>query len=419
MEGTPFGRPDEPISVRRWPTEIPLFVLVVLAAILVWILLAISIVGFVYALFLALFFFFSHLAFVAHVRGSAVRLSAEQFPEIHRRVEALADRAGLRRPPEAYVLQAGGALNALATRFLRSKFLVLYSDLLEACGTDEAARDMIIGHEIGHIRAGHLNGMWLLAPGFFIPFLGAACTRAREYTCDRYGMALCGDPRGALAGLAVLAAGRERAPQVNLRALARQRSEMNTGFMTLGKWLGSHPPLCDRIAALNPELTSDLPAMRRGPVRAAIGVALFVAVWAAGIAYFVAQKWPEARKTFSRAAVRGGRPAHPPGRALAEPPVDAGAARSQIDRDLEALSAVAEEFHKAHGRYPADGEALYGVWRTTRPDKPEPLDPFTSEYYFYEPSGDQFLLWSAGPDRTNGTLDDIHVFGGARVPLSK
>ncbi|HEY1435658.1 MAG TPA: M48 family metallopeptidase [Thermoanaerobaculia bacterium] len=403
----------EPVMVRRWPTEIPLFILVILASIALWVLLAITIIGFVYALLIGLLFFFGHLAFVAHVRGSAVRLSADQFPELHRRVEALADRAGLARPPEAYLLQAGGALNALATRFLRSKFLVLYSDLLEACGEDTAARDMIIGHEIGHIRAGHLNGMWLLAPGFFVPFLGAACSRAREYTCDRYGLALCGDPRGALSGLAVLAAGRERGPYVNVKALARQRAGLNTGFMTLGKWLASHPPLCDRVAALDPALAEDLPPMRRGPARAAVAVFLFFAGWAAWLGYFVLKELPAIRKTLSGSAARGGRMAA----AQAFDPIGSGGTDSAgIQGDLETLAAVAEEFRNATGKYPANSETLYGFWKISRPDQPPPIDPFTHQYYLFEPSGDQFLLWSTGPDRVNGTADDIHFFGGAKVP---
>src|SRR6185369_3347343 len=144
-----------PVVVQRWPTEVPLLVLVVLAAIVIWILLALSLVGMGYAVLIGAFLFLGHVTFVAHLRGSAVRLGPDQFPDLHRRVEELSGRAGLARAPDAYLLQAGGALNALATKFLRSRFIVLYSDLLEACGENASARDMIIGHELGHIRAGH------------------------------------------------------------------------------------------------------------------------------------------------------------------------------------------------------------------------------------------------------------------------
>jgi hypothetical protein len=96
--------------------------------------------------------------------------------------------------PEVYLQQQDGAINAFATRFLRSHMVVLMADLLEACGSNDAARDMIIGHELGHIRAGHLRFHWVLLPVAFVPFVGSALSRAREYTCDRYGRAAVGSP---------------------------------------------------------------------------------------------------------------------------------------------------------------------------------------------------------------------------------
>jgi hypothetical protein len=82
-------------------------------------------------------------------------------------------------------------------------------------------------------------------------------------------------------------------------------------------------------------------------------------------------------------------------------------------RHLEALAEVAEENKKTNGRYPADTDELYKLWRTTR-TLPNPIDPFTNYRYHYEPNGDQFLLWSPGPDGRTGTEDDIHFFGGAQ-----
>ena len=59
-------------------------------------------------------------------------------------------------------------------------------------------------------------------------------------------------------GLAILSAGPKFGRQVNLRAFVGQRADTNTGLMTLGEWLSTHPPLSKRVAALDPTL-SDRP----------------------------------------------------------------------------------------------------------------------------------------------------------------
>ncbi|HKQ97543.1 MAG TPA: M48 family metallopeptidase, partial [Candidatus Polarisedimenticolia bacterium] len=176
------------VTVERWPSERNLLAIVVLASIGLWIALCFSIIGIIYAGMIAVFFFVGHVGFVAHLRGNAVRLGPQQMPDLHDRVVAIAARFGM-PPPEAYLMQSGGTLNALATRFFGSRFIVLYSDLLEACGDNEDARDFIVAHELGHLKAGHLTGRWFLMPGLLVPFLGSAWSRACEYTCDRYGKA--------------------------------------------------------------------------------------------------------------------------------------------------------------------------------------------------------------------------------------
>ena len=132
MSETVYMRRDRsgeaPIVVERWRNEMPLFVISAIISVFAWFFLAISIVGLIYALFIALFFFVIHLGFIAHVRGSGVRLGPDQFPELYARVEQLARRMGMKQVPESYVMQAGGALNAFATRFARSHLIVLFSD---------------------------------------------------------------------------------------------------------------------------------------------------------------------------------------------------------------------------------------------------------------------------------------------------
>jgi Zn-dependent protease with chaperone function len=272
----PHPAPNARIEVERWPSEMPLFALAAAASALLWLLALVSVVGILYGAMFGVFFFVMHVAFVAHVRGSGVRLGPDQFPELHARVQEIAQRMGMEKVPEAYLMQAGGALNAFATRFLGANLIVLFSDLLEACGDDTAARDLIIAHELGHIHAGHLRWHWFLLPANLVPFLGTALSRAREYTCDRYGLAGAGDREGALLGLAILAAGATHGRAVNRTALVRQRADLNTGWMTIGEWTSTHPPLARRLCALDPSLGDPQYSSAAGVARALLILALFV-----------------------------------------------------------------------------------------------------------------------------------------------
>ncbi|HEX4825346.1 MAG TPA: M48 family metallopeptidase [Candidatus Polarisedimenticolaceae bacterium] len=393
----------EVIRVQRWPTELVLRFLVAILALGIWVLMAFSIIGIVYAVLIGIFLFTTHLALIAHVRGSAVKLRPEQFPELHRRVQTIASQAGLRRPPDAYLMQAGGALNAFATKFLGTHLLVLYSDLLDACDGDDAARDMVIAHEIGHVRCGHLRWRWLLFPGLLVPFVGSAYSRACEYTCDRYGAALCGDPRGALRGLAILSAGGHHARAVNLEALVAQRQDLDTGFMTLGTWLATHPPLSQRMAALDPSLGATSGPSARGMIRALGIIALLLMVPFLG-AYALGR--------FGHKFIEQVKQAQTGRIAPAPQPKPLGAseivfARNQVAEDFTSLAAVAETFRKEHGRLPADDDALYDAWDEEKPNARVPHDPFDGHWYGYGTDGRRFWLWSVGPDMKSNTKDDI------------
>lgn len=244
----------------------PLRVTIIVISLLIWGLLILGSfgLGLIYVVLIAAFLFLVQVGFIAHIRGTAVKIGEDQFPELHRTIVDYSQRAGLKKAPEAYLMQADGALNAFATKFFRGHFVVLYSDLLEACGDDDAARNMIIGHEIGHIRCRHLEWWTLTAPGRLIPFLGSAYSRACEFTCDRWGAALTDTPDGAKRGLAVLAAGGKFHKQMNMSAYIRQQENLNTGWMTLARWLSTYPPLSSRIAAIAPDPAQNPISFARG-----------------------------------------------------------------------------------------------------------------------------------------------------------
>jgi Zn-dependent protease with chaperone function len=392
-----------PIRVERWPTEIPLQAVAVLASLVLWLLATISIVGLIYALLLGVFFFVAHLAFVAHVRGSGVRIGPDQFPELHESIERIARSIGLARAPEAYVLQAGGALNALATRFIGANMLVLFSDLLDACEGDPAARDMIIGHELGHLRAGHLRFLWLILPAWLVPFLGSGLSRAREYTADRYGFAVVDDPAAARVGLMILAAGGPHGRRVKHEPFLRQREVLNTGWMTLGEWFASHPPLAKRLAAVEPAAPG-IPLPLRGAWRA-IGILVLVMTPFVVGGVLAVRVFPAFMKSLAPPAVSDASATTPAADAFKPATEEAG--RPVVIADLGRLAAVIEERRTAGFEIPWDADELYLLWSDRHPGQPDPVDPFDGETYGYSMRGSDYILWSVGPDGDAYTADDL------------
>src|SRR5215203_6809381 len=140
-------------SRLRDPHEVPLYIFSVLVNLLIIALIVVGalLLGFLNALageplsgpavdairvaFLALLLLVPGLVVYRQItragtRGSAVRLSRRQFPEIYALKEDFARRLNLRRDPEIYVMSGNGALNAFAASTFGYDFVVIHSELL-------------------------------------------------------------------------------------------------------------------------------------------------------------------------------------------------------------------------------------------------------------------------------------------------
>lgn len=398
-----------PLRIARWPTERPLFVAIVLVSIAIWAVLALSIIGVLYAAMIALFLFFAHVVFITHLRGSGVRLGPEQFPELWERVVALSRKAGLEAPPEAYLVQAGGSLNAFATKLFRGRMIVLFAELLDACGEDEGARDMVIGHELAHLKLGHLDWFWLTAPARFVPFLGHAYSRACEYSCDRWGSALCGDRDGAMRGLAILAAGGARGAKVNLQAFVEQRRTLDTGWMTIGSWLSGYPPLSARVEAIEPAFGKAIPYSTRGPMRAVLILSGFVIVpWLLSIAAMTL--WMSSFASLLEAgSTLDSRHADEDYADLALPSMSDEERAARARTELAEISDVLREHHAATGEQIRDDESLFEAWAEYREGESIPTDPFDGLGYGFRERDGGVRVFSSGPDMQPDTADDLYV----------
>ncbi|SEO51663.1 Zn-dependent protease with chaperone function [Duganella sp. CF517] len=204
----------------------------------------------VYLLLFFVTYCFAQSALVSWLRGTGVRITAEQFPDLRERIDACCRRLAIDKPPEAYLLQMGGSFNAFATRFLGNDFIVLYSDIVDALEERPDAINFYIGHELGHLKRQHLRWSALLAPASFVPLLGAAYARAREYTCDRHGFHACDDLDSAQAGLAALAAGARRWRQLSTAGYAAQARQSSGFWMSFHELVGDYPWLVKRMAVM-------------------------------------------------------------------------------------------------------------------------------------------------------------------------
>jgi len=126
----------------------------------------------------------------AGTRGSAVRLSRRQFPDIYAVKEDFTRRLDLRREPEIYLMSGNGVLNTFAASTFGYDFVVIHSELFSnTYEKNKEALAFIIGHELGHLRLGHTRLWYQLSTAYVdrIPLLGGFLSQAREFSCDRHG----------------------------------------------------------------------------------------------------------------------------------------------------------------------------------------------------------------------------------------
>lgn len=195
--------------------------------------------------------FFVRGQMYARQRVNGVRITEQQFPEAHRMVVDAARAFGLRKVPDAYVVLGNGQINAFASGHGFRRYVAVHSDLFEIGNrlADPDALRFVIGHEVGHIAAGHTS-FWRqvgISIANVIPGIGSSLNRAQEYTADNHAHEFC--PEGAL-GLRVLAAGKYLYGEVDFDAIADRAHTDQGFFVMLVNVLSTHPINTWRFAAL-------------------------------------------------------------------------------------------------------------------------------------------------------------------------
>jgi len=203
-----------------------------------------------YVILFVLFFVVLAFLFRAKAMGNMILLSKEQFPHIYQMVSEGAEK--LRIPePEAFIYNSNGLINAFARQLFGRRYLLLTSAIVDAT-TDEQVR-FIVGHELGHHAAGHLNffGYFLRLPARIIPFLHKAYSRQCEYTSDKLGLAISRDVENSSKAIAMLGCGCHKLNgQLNLFAFEKQEHQVPAVSGYIAEILSSHPRLTRRVISL-------------------------------------------------------------------------------------------------------------------------------------------------------------------------
>lgn len=193
-------------------------------------------------------YLFIQSALIAHIKGNGVELSEQQFPDLHSQFVSCCEQLKIKKPPQAYILNGNGGMNAFATKFLGTQYVVLMTDVVDAMDNHEDGVSFYIGHELGHLRMNHLSGGLLRWPVLWLPLLGAAYSRARETTCDRHGLACCKSPEGAARSLAALSAGAKRWENLDIIAYVKQANHSSGFWMSFHELTAGYPWLTRRAA---------------------------------------------------------------------------------------------------------------------------------------------------------------------------
>ena len=256
-----------------YPRERTLGTLTLVLGLLIWLILIVGTFGAALAVLAIgfLLYLFAQSALIAHLKGNGVELSETQFPDLYTQFTECCDRLQMKTRPKAYILNGNGGLNAFATKFLGTQFVVLLSEVVDAMDEHADGVRFYIGHELGHLRMKHLSGHLLRWPVLWLPLLGAAYSRARESTCDRHGLACSGSPEGAARALAALSTGSERWKKLDVRSYLGQTLHTSGFWMSFHELTAGYPWLTKRAARV---MNTDTPMPGRHGL--AYVLALFV-----------------------------------------------------------------------------------------------------------------------------------------------
>lgn len=189
----------------------------------------------------------------ASVKASSLKITQNNFPEIYSLIHSYAYRLGMKKVPEAYVVQQNGVLNAFSSFIFGRQYILINTEIFEVAyreHKDFNALAFIIAHEMSHIYYGHATLRYNLPILFSmnLPIVGQIASRTREYSCDRLAQRLTN--YDGVRAIIMLIVDRHLYPMVDVQDYVNTTINDHGFFLWLVNLLSTHPTMPKRLRAL-------------------------------------------------------------------------------------------------------------------------------------------------------------------------
>lgn len=200
-----------------------------------------------------------HSAAKSALLGTSIRVTDQQFPQLHAVAKQAAEILGI-ETPDLYVAPASSDLRAQALGTDDDPYIVINSEVVERL--DDAELLALVGHHCSHIQN---NGVvyatalyyltnsamsfvrWIVQPAIMTL---QAWSRRAEVSCDRAALICCKDLDVAFRSMLKTALGLEHDPELDIDEYLKQLPGTKSGIGKYGELFRSHPYLPKRVQAL-------------------------------------------------------------------------------------------------------------------------------------------------------------------------
>lgn len=226
--------------------------------------------GIIYTVGLFLAVLVNYYRYYAGEMAYSIRVSETNYPELNAKVKEFSRLLGFAKPPEVFVRQMNGQVNAFTSWIPGKPFIQVNAEIVDLGYMEHGDFEtvgFVLAHEFGHIYLHHVQIFYAFWPMLvsFIPVIGnmilmPLLSRAREYSADRVAQALT-DRSAQLDGMMMLSAGRHAYKYINPDAyiyetlVNHKRLERFARFIV--NMLASHPIMPYRVwAVMDPDRKS-------------------------------------------------------------------------------------------------------------------------------------------------------------------